>query len=46
MSGKSSRIEFIQMSADDQERLREFIDYKQQIRLSVKWRETPLCVAY
>ena len=43
---KMAGIEFIRMSADDQEWLRLFIGHKQQMRLSVKWGETPLCVAY
>lgn len=46
VSGKTAGIEFIRMSGDDQERLRLFIGYKQQMRLSVKWGEAPLCVAY
>ena len=46
VSGRTAGIEFIRMSADDQARLRTFIGYKQQMRLSVTWGETPLCVAY
>lgn len=46
VSGKTAGIEFIRMSADDQARLRVFIGHKQQLRLSVTWDETPLCVAY
>lgn len=46
VSGKTAGIEFIRMSADDQERLRLFIGHKPHLRLSVSWGETPLCVAY
>ncbi len=45
-SGKTAGIEFIRTSVEDQERLRTFIGYKPQLRLSVRWGETPLCVAY
>ncbi len=46
VSGKMAGIEFIRMSGDDQERLRLFIGHQQQMRLSMKWGEAPLCVAY
>jgi hypothetical protein len=46
VSGKTVGIEFIRMSAQDQARLRAFIGSKPQLRVSVRWGETPLCVAY
>ncbi|QOJ36877.1 MAG: PilZ domain-containing protein [Nitrospira sp.] len=46
VSGRTAGIEFVRMSAEDQERLRIVIGYKPQLRLSVSWGETPLCVAY
>jgi hypothetical protein len=46
VSGKTAGIEFIRMSAEDQERLRIFIGFKPHLRRSDSWGETPLCVAY
>lgn len=47
VSGKTAGIEFIRMPSDDQERLRAFIGFRQQqLRLSGRWGEAPLCVAY
>ncbi|ULA68829.1 MAG: hypothetical protein LZF62_380015 [Nitrospira sp.] len=46
VSGKTAGIELIRMSAQDQARLRTFIGSKPQLRVSVRWGETPLCVAY
>ncbi len=46
VSGKTAGIEFIRMSGADQERLRAFIGYKPQLKVSSSWAETPLCVGY
>ena len=46
VSGKTAEIEFIRMSAADQERRRAFIGYKPQLRVSTSWGETPMCVGY
>lgn len=44
VSGKTAGIEFIRMSAADQERLRAFIGYRPPHKVSSSWGETPLCV--
>jgi len=46
VSGKTAGVEFIRMSGADQERLRAFIGYKPQLKVSSSWAETPLCVGY
>lgn len=47
VSGKTAGIEFIRMSAEDQERLRVFIGVRQPpLRLSAQWGETPMWVGY
>ncbi len=46
VSGKAAGIEFIRMSAGDQERLRLLVGYKPQLRVSTSWGETPMCVGY
>lgn len=47
VSGKTAGIEFIRMSPEGQNRRRAFMGSKQpQLRLSVRWGEPPLCVAY
>ena len=46
VSGKTAGIEFIRMSAGDQERLRAFLGYKPQLKVSSSWGETPMCVGY
>ena len=46
VSGNAVGIEFIRVSAADQERLRAFTGYKPQLRHSVRWGEMPRCVAY
>lgn len=46
VSGKAAGIEFIRMSAADQERLRVFIGFKPQLRHNASWSEAPMCVGY
>lgn len=46
VSDKTAGIEFIRMSAGDQERLRAFIGFKPQLRLSASWSEAPMCGGY
>ncbi|MGC3975897.1 MAG: PilZ domain-containing protein [Nitrospira sp.] len=46
VSGKTAGIEFIRMSAGDQERLRVVVGYTPQLRVSTSWGETLLCVGY